>query len=106
MQEDIVLGRLSPGARLVEEELTGRLNTKRHVLRQAFEMLTATGPLAGATLVLEPFDVRLSCACGYAGSLGHDDMVGGSMAVCPACGELTQLPPTAELELVQVAFAD
>ena len=74
------------------------------VLRQAFEMLTATGPLQGATLVLEAFDVRLACACGFAGSLGHDDIVGASMAVCPACSELTQLPPTAELELVQVAF--
>lgn len=75
------------------------------VLRQAFEMLTATGPLQGAALVLEAFDIRLACACGFAGSLAHDDMVGGSMAVCPACSEITQLPPTAELELVQVAFA-
>ncbi|MHB8890900.1 MAG: hydrogenase/urease maturation nickel metallochaperone HypA [Candidatus Limnocylindrales bacterium] len=72
------------------------------VLRQAFEMLTETGPLAGAALQLEPFDVELACACGFAGALGHDDMVGGSMAVCPACSELTQLPPTAELELLEV----
>ncbi len=72
------------------------------VLRQAFEMLTATGPLEGAALVLEAFDIRLACACGFAGSLEHDDMVGGSMAVCPACGELAQLPPTAELELLEV----
>ena len=36
LQEDIVLGRLAPGARLVEEALADRLHTKRHVLRQAF----------------------------------------------------------------------
>lgn len=75
------------------------------VLRQAFEMLTESGPLAGATLDLEPFDVRLACACGFSGALGHDDMVGGSMAVCPACSGVAQLPPTAELELVEVRLA-
>jgi Zn finger protein HypA/HybF involved in hydrogenase expression len=75
------------------------------VLRQAFEMLTGTGPLAGAVLDLEPFDVELACSCGFAGALGHDDLVGGSMAVCPACGEVHQLPPTAELELLEVRLA-
>jgi DNA-binding GntR family transcriptional regulator len=43
LQEDIVLGRLAPGARLVEEELAERLNTKRHVLRQAFVELERYG---------------------------------------------------------------
>jgi Zn finger protein HypA/HybF involved in hydrogenase expression len=72
------------------------------VLRQAFEMLTEAGPLADAGLVLEPFDIELACACGFRGALGHDDLVGGSMAVCPSCGEVAQLPPTPELELVEV----
>jgi Zn finger protein HypA/HybF involved in hydrogenase expression len=75
------------------------------VLRQAFEMLTGAGPLARAVLDLEPFDVEIACACGFTGALGHDDMVGGSMAVCPACGEVHQLPPTAELELLEVRIA-
>ena len=43
LQEDIVLGRLAPGARLVEEELADRLHTKRHVLRQAFMELERFG---------------------------------------------------------------
>ena len=43
LQEDIVLGRLAPGARLVEEEITDRLKTKRHVLRQAFVELERFG---------------------------------------------------------------
>lgn len=43
LHEDIVLGRLAPGARLVEEELTDRLKTKRHVLRQAFVELERFG---------------------------------------------------------------
>ncbi|MGZ9059786.1 MAG: GntR family transcriptional regulator, partial [Burkholderiaceae bacterium] len=43
LQEDIVLGRLPPGARLVEEDLADRLHTKRHVLRQAFVELERFG---------------------------------------------------------------
>lgn len=43
LQEDIVLGRLAPGARLVEEDLADRLKTKRHVLRQAFVALERFG---------------------------------------------------------------
>ena len=43
LQEDIVLGRLAPGARLIEEDLADRLHTKRHVLRQAFVELERFG---------------------------------------------------------------
>ena len=43
LQEDIVLGRLAPGARLVEEELAERFQTKRHVLRDAFVDLERFG---------------------------------------------------------------
>ena len=43
LQEHIVLGRLAPGARLVEEELADQLKTKRHVLRQAFVELERFG---------------------------------------------------------------
>ena len=43
LQEDIVLGRLPPGARLVEEELAERFHTKRHVLREAFVELERCG---------------------------------------------------------------
>ena len=43
LQEDIVLGRLAPGARLVEEQLAERFGTKRHVLREAFIELERFG---------------------------------------------------------------
>jgi DNA-binding GntR family transcriptional regulator len=43
LQEDIVFGRLAPGARLVEEELAERFHTKRHVLREAFVELERFG---------------------------------------------------------------
>jgi DNA-binding GntR family transcriptional regulator len=43
LQEDIVLGRLPPGARLVEEELAERFDTKRHVVREAFGELERAG---------------------------------------------------------------
>ncbi len=38
-----MLGRLPPGARLIEEDLADRLHTKRHVLRQAFVELERFG---------------------------------------------------------------
>lgn len=75
------------------------------VLRQAFAMLTAEGPLAGAVLEAEPFDVRLACSCGFEGALGHDDVISPGQAVCPGCGELRGFPPTPELELVEVRRA-
>jgi Zn finger protein HypA/HybF involved in hydrogenase expression len=72
-------------------------------LRQAFGMLTEGGALAGARLESEPFDIALRCAgCGFDGVLGHDDLVGGSLAICPACGDVTTLHRTAELELLEV----
>ena len=43
LQEDIVLGRLPPGVRLVEEELAERFDTKRHVVREAFGKLERIG---------------------------------------------------------------
>ena len=72
------------------------------VLRQAFEMLVAGTPLEDATLEVEPFDVRLTCPCGFDGALEHDDMIGPSQVVCPSCGDLRGVPPTAELELLEV----
>ncbi len=72
------------------------------VLDQAWAMLTEGGPLASAVLDAEPFEIRISCACGYAGAIGHDDLVVGTMAVCPACGAVVTIPHTAELELLEV----
>ncbi|MFN8631622.1 MAG: hydrogenase/urease maturation nickel metallochaperone HypA [Chloroflexota bacterium] len=75
------------------------------VLAQAWEMLTTEGPLAGATLETEPFEVRLACPCGFDGALEHDDVIGPGQAVCPSCGNLRGFPPTPELELVEVRRA-
>lgn len=74
-------------------------------LRQAFRMLSEGGALAGATLEAEAFDIGLNCNCGFAGVLGHDDLISGSLAVCPACGEVSTLHRTAELELLEVLTA-
>ena len=71
-------------------------------LRQAFEMLTEGGDLADAALETEMFEVRLECECGIASVLGHDDLIGGSVAVCPVCGEVSTLRRRAELELLEV----
>jgi Zn finger protein HypA/HybF involved in hydrogenase expression len=71
-------------------------------LRQAFRMLTDGGCLAAAVLEVEMFDLPLRCQCGFAGTLGHDDLIGGSVVVCPKCGEVSTLKRTAELELLEV----
>ena len=75
------------------------------VLRQAWAMLTEGGPLGAADLDAEPFEIRISRACGYAGPIGHDDLVAGSIAVCPTCGSVVPVPATAEIELVGVEAA-
>ena len=75
-------------------------------LQQAFGMLTEGGNLAGATLVAEAFDLTLRCGCGFDGVLGHDDLISGSLAVCPACGDVSTRPRTAELELIEVRTLD
>lgn len=72
------------------------------VFEQAWAMLTAGGPLDGAELDAAPFAVTLACACGFAGALQHDDVIGPGQAVCPACSELRSFPVTPELELVEV----
>jgi Zn finger protein HypA/HybF involved in hydrogenase expression len=72
------------------------------VLAQAFEMLVPGTLLDGATLEVEPFDIRLACPCGFDGALAHDDVIGSSQAVCPGCGGLRGIPPMAELELLEV----
>lgn len=71
-------------------------------LQQAFAMLTEDGPLANSELTSEPFDIALTCSCGFHGALGHDDLVGGAVAVCPSCGAISTLHRTAELELLEV----
>jgi Zn finger protein HypA/HybF involved in hydrogenase expression len=71
-------------------------------LRQAFTMLSRGTTLEGARLEAEPFEVTLACACGFVGALGHDDLVSAAIAVCPACGEVTTLSRTAELELLDL----
>jgi hydrogenase nickel incorporation protein HypA/HybF len=73
-------------------------------LRQAFQMLTADGPFAAADLSASSFDVRLACSCGFAGPLGHDDLIGGAVVVCPRCWDVTIAKRTAELELLDVTI--
>lgn len=68
--------------------------------------MSVSGSLAGATLETETFDLELCCACGFDGALGHDDLVDGSIAVCPACGDVSVLHRTAEIELLEVLTLD
>ena len=76
------------------------------VLEQAFAMLTVDGPLAGAHLEREEFDLTIHCAaCGYDGILTHDHAV-GHMLICPQCGSLSSSSHPVELELLGVDMAD
>lgn len=75
------------------------------VIQQAFALLTQGGLLASARLEVESFDVRLECACGFAGALGHDEVLSSSMVLCPECGTIHSRPRTADLELLEVSGA-
>ena len=74
-------------------------------LQQAFRMLTEGGPMSDARLEADPFEIRLRCGCGFDGALGHDDLISGSVAVCPACGDVSIRSRTAELELLEIETA-
>jgi Zn finger protein HypA/HybF involved in hydrogenase expression len=71
-------------------------------LQQAFRMLTLGGSMSEARLEAEAFDIQLQCGCGFDGALGHDDLISGSVAVCPDCGDVSIRSRTAELELLEV----
>lgn len=75
------------------------------VVRQAFAMLTDGGLLASARLEVESFDVRLDCPCGFAGILGHDEVLSSSMVLCPECATVHGRPRTADLELLELVAA-
>jgi Zn finger protein HypA/HybF involved in hydrogenase expression len=75
-------------------------------LQQAFQMLTGGSRLSGASLEAEAFDVELNCMCGFSGALGHDDLITGSIVVCPRCGNVSKRARTAEIELVEVGTTD
>ena len=72
------------------------------VLRQAFTMLTEGSSLGDATLEAEEFHFSLTCACGFDGTLGHDDVISGHIVACPSCGDVSTRRQTAELELLEV----
>ncbi len=71
-------------------------------LRQAFELLVPGSGLDGATLETEEVVVAMTCPCGFAGALGHDDIISSTEAVCPSCAAISRRPRTAELELVEI----
>lgn len=64
LEEDIVLGRLSPRERLIEEDLVQRFNVGRHVVRQALSELEGMGIVmrprnrSASVRDLQPDDVK------------------------------------------------
>jgi Zn finger protein HypA/HybF involved in hydrogenase expression len=77
---------------------------EEETLRQAFSMLTADGPLAGAQLEAEAFEIALTCpACGFVGGLDHDHLH-GHIRVCPSCGAVSGDSQVCELEMLDLRF--
>jgi Zn finger protein HypA/HybF involved in hydrogenase expression len=70
-------------------------------LRQGFGAAAADTAVEGARLDVEAASVALACPCGYEGELGPDD-VAGHVAVCPACGTVSDVSDTLELVSVHV----
>jgi Zn finger protein HypA/HybF involved in hydrogenase expression len=75
--------------------------TDEAALRQGFEAEASGTALEGARLEVETASVALACPCGYAGELGPDD-VAGHVAVCPACGTVSDVSDALELVSVHV----
>ena len=72
------------------------------ILRQAFTMLAADGPLANARLVCEQYEIVLTCAaCGFTGALDHDHLA-GHVRVCPQCRDISGDSQLPEMELIGV----
>jgi Zn finger protein HypA/HybF involved in hydrogenase expression len=94
--------RASGGAPVRRVALRHATSIPEDAVRQAFALLTAGTPLAGAELEVTLFEIEVRCPCGYAGSLEHDELAGAALSVCPACGDLVRRPRTPELELVAV----
>lgn len=98
--------RLSAGRAVRLVRVRHASSIQEPALQQAFQMLTIATALSGARLEAVAFDIELSCGCGFSGALGHDDVIEGSIVVCPACGEVSTRRRTAELELLALETAD
>lgn len=70
-------------------------------LREAFRLLAADGPLAAASLEVEPLEISLRCPCGFTGPVGESEVV-GHLTVCPACGAVSTHAGTTGLDLLEV----
>jgi len=70
-------------------------------LREAFRLFAADGPLAAASLQVEPLELPLQCPCGFTGAVGDTEVV-GHLVVCPSCGAVSTHAPTVGLELLEV----
>ncbi len=93
--------RLADGAPVRRVRVRHASSLPSETVRQAFELLTSGTALGDAALDLSSFDVEVRCACGFIGSLGHDDDL-EPFLVCPSCDGLVSRPRTPELELVAV----
>jgi Zn finger protein HypA/HybF involved in hydrogenase expression len=96
------IGRRAGGVPVAAVRVRHASSIPEPALRQAFQMVTDGGPLEATTLEVETFDIGLRCTCGFDGVLDHDDLISGSIAVCPSCGDVSTLHRTAELELLEV----
>lgn len=77
LEEDILLGRLFPRERLVEDQLSERFNQKRHVVRQALKDLEVMG-----LIVREAGKVRSS------GNIPHKKLI-----ACTRCARSSRRKP-------------
>ena len=71
-------------------------------LRQAYEILTANTPLAGAELIVEEFGVDHTCPrCGATQRIGADDLL-GHLFICLQCGAASDVDEAHGLQIVAV----
>jgi Zn finger protein HypA/HybF involved in hydrogenase expression len=75
-------------------------------LRQAFAILAAGTPLAGAALVVEEFSEQVLCgSCSTRRTITADDLI-GHLFICPECGAAREIDEAHGLELLEVTLEE
>ena len=71
------------------------------VLAFAFETLVRGTPLQTARLVIDTVDLEHECVCGRKQRITMDNRT-GHIYICPACGAISELGVTHDLEVIEV----
>ena len=94
-------GRIAPQDQVQEIRLERASAFSEDSLRELFAALSKGTALENASLTVETVARHVVCACGYDQVVTPDDLV-GHMFVCPACGQVSEVPHADDLKVLDV----